>query len=324
MLTRRRWLASAFAMATIPGAAWARRRGSGLSFPLFDAHAHLESGDLVHYPRAPSPPPLPGPPPPQPTGELPEVVRVLRWMDQNGVAGGAAMQRRGAYGLDNRYLLDSTDQYRERLVPVVVLDAEDPNTPGTVRELIDRHGIAGVRLSGTRGSDGGFSWLESPAAQRTWAAVNAAGLVMDLMTLPPGSSAPAMAAYARLARQYPQARLVLDHCAWPDAAGPPDFGLGADHRALLAHRNIYFKFTTVNLETLHAARASASDALRHFVAVLGASRLMWGSDIGNSAGLYGEMVSRIVAASSGLSRRDRRQVLHDTGQTVMVAGGRRS
>ena len=207
---------------------------------------------------------------------------------------------------------------------MVVLDAEEPNTPDLVRQLIDQHGLAGVRLTGTRGSDGGFPWLESPAAQRTWAAVNAAGLVMDLMTLPPGSSAPAMAAYARLARQYPQTRLVLDHCAWPDASGPPDFGLSAEHRGLLAHRNIYFKFTTVNLESLRAAHVSPIDALRHFVAVLGADRLMWGSDVGNSAGLYGEMVSRIVAASSRLSKRDRRQLLHDTGQMVMVAGGRRS
>jgi predicted TIM-barrel fold metal-dependent hydrolase len=206
----------------------------------------------------------------------------------------------------------------------VVQDAEDPATPDRIGQFVEQHGLAGVRLTGARGSDGSFPWLESPAAQRTWAAVNAAGLVMDLMTLPPASSLPAMAAYARLARQYPRVRLVLDHCAWPDAAGPPDFGLGAGHRALLAQRNIYFKFTTVNLELWRNAQVSAGDALRHFAAVLGADRLMWGSDIGNSAGLYGEMVSRVVAASSRLSRRDRRQLLHDTAQLVMVAGGHRS
>jgi L-fuconolactonase len=323
MLTRRRWLASVVAMATTPLPAWARRGGSGLSFPLFDAHAHLKSEDLLHYPRAPGGPQLPGPPPPQPTGELPEVVRVLRWMDQNGVAGGAAVQHRGTYGVDNRYLLDSTDQYRHRLVPVVVLDAEDAGTPQMIRQLNDQHGLAGVRLTGTRASDGSFPWLESPAALRSWATVNAAGLVMDLMTLPPGSSAPAMAAYARLARQYPQCRLVLDHCGWPAAAGAPDFGLGIEYRALLGLRNVYFKLTTVNLDAWRSANIPANAALRHFVAVLGAERLMWGSDIGNSAGLYSEMVSRIVVASSGLSRHDRRLLLHDTGQAVMVAGGHR-
>jgi predicted TIM-barrel fold metal-dependent hydrolase len=242
-------------------------------------------------------------------------------MDQNGVGGGAAVQHRGSYGTDNRYLLDSTDQYRHRLVPIVVLDAEDPGTPAAVRRLIVEHGIAGIRLTGQRAADGSFPWLESAAAQRTWTALNAAGLVADLMTLPPGFSAAAMAAYARLARSFPRVRLVLDHCAWPDPAGAPDFGLRAEHRALLAAANVYFKFTTVNLELLRSAKAAPRDALRHFAAVLGAGRLMWGSDIGNSAGLYAEMVGRIVAASSGLSRGDRRLLLHDTGQAVMVAGG---
>jgi predicted TIM-barrel fold metal-dependent hydrolase len=320
MLTRRRWVASALALMAAPVSAWARR-GSGLSFPLFDAHAHLKSDDRVRYPRAPAAPPLPGPPPPQPTGETPEVVRVLRWMDQNGVDSGAAVQHRGTYGTDNRYLLDSTDQYRHRLVPIVVLDAEDPDTPAAVRRLVDEHGIGGVRLTGARAADGGWPWLESPAAQHTWAALNAAGLVADLMTLPPAFSAAAMASYARLAQRYPRVRLVLDHCAWPDAAGAPEFGLKPEHRALLATPNVYFKFTTVNLELLRTVNAPPRDALRHFAAVLGANRLLWGSDIGNSAGLYAEMVARIVVASSGLSKRDRRQLLHDTGQSVIVTGG---
>jgi L-fuconolactonase len=322
MLTRRTWLVAASAMAIQPLAAWARANGSGLPFPLFDAHAHLKSDDVHHYPRVPAPAPMPGPPPPQPTSETPEVVRVLRWMDQNGVAAGAAVQHRSTYGVDNRYLLDSTDQYRTRLVPVVVLDAEDPKTPDLVRQLIGQHGLAGVRLTGPRGSASAMSWLSSPAAHRTWAVVNETGLAMDLMTLPPGLSVEALAEYGRLAQQYPQARLVLDHCGWPIADGPPHYGLDDAHRALIAHRNIYFKFTTVNLEALRVVQVSARDALRHYVAVIGAERLLWGSDIGNSAGLYAEMVSRIVQASAGLGKRERRQVLHDTAASVFVAGGR--
>jgi predicted TIM-barrel fold metal-dependent hydrolase len=301
----------------------AKRSGSGLPFKLFDAHAHLKSDDLQRYPRAPIAPPGPGPAPPQPTSETPEVVRVLRWMDQSGVAGGAAVQHRGTYGYDNRYILDSTDQYRERLVPVVVLNAEDPKTPEAVRQMIQDHGLAGVRLTGMRGADGGFPWLSSAPAQDTWAAVNEAGLVMDLMALPPGSSPEAMSEYERLAQRYPQARLVLDHCAWPNAEGPPDYGLDAGHRELAKHGNIYYKFTTVNLEALRVARVPAADALRHIVSVYGADHVLWGSDIGNSAGLYGEMVGRMVDASRGLRARERRQVLHDTGHAVFVGGGSR-
>ena len=316
MLTRRTLLVAASALAVRPLAAWARASGSGLPYPLFDAHAHLKSDDLQHYPRAQASP--------QPPGETPEVVRVLRWMDQNGVGSAAAVQHRGTYGTDNRYLLDSTDQYRARLVPVVALDAEDPKTPGVLRQLIGQHGLAGVRLTGARGGAGAMPWLNSPDAQRTWAVVNEAGLAMDLMTLPPGPAPVALAEYARLAQQYPQARLVLDHCGWPIADGPPQYGLGDAHRALIAHRNIYFKFTTVNLEALRVVQVSARDALRHYVSVFGADRLLWGSDIGDSPGPYAEMVRRIVQAAAALGNRERRQVLHDTAEAVFVAGGRRA
>ena len=321
MLTRRSALACALASVANPLSALARATGSGLPFKLFDAHAHLKSDDLTHYPRVPPAPPGPGPAPPVPTSETPEVVRVLRWMDQMGVEGAAAVQHRGTYGYDNRYILDSADQYLGRLVPVVVLDPMDPQTPAMVRHLIAQHGLGGVRLTGAQGADGTFAWLESAPAQATWAAVNEGGLIMDLMTVPPGSSPAALSAYARLALRYPRARLVLDHCAWPDAVGPPDYGIGAAHRALASYRNIYYKFTTVNLEALRLAQIPARDALRHIVATYGADHVMWGSDIGNSAGLYSEMVSRIVAASAGLRSAERRQFLHDTGRAVLVRGG---
>ena len=50
---------------------------------------------------------------------------------------------------------------------------------------------------------------------------------------------------------------------------------------------------------------------------------MWGSDAGNSAGAYHELVERILAATSRLSGSERRQLLHDTGERVFVQGGRR-
>jgi predicted TIM-barrel fold metal-dependent hydrolase len=301
-------------MAALPGTAQARHSGSGLPFPLFDAHLSLRSEDRVHYTRAPLPQPQ--------SGEEPEVVRVLRWMDQNGVAAGAAIQPVATYGVDNRYLLDSTDQYSRRLVPIAALDAEDPATPDTVRRLIAQHGLAGVRLSGPRSNDGTSPWLDSQAAHRTWAAANEASLVMDLSALSAGPAPALLAKYGRLAAQYPRARLVLDHCGWPAAAGAPEFGLGPPLRALLAWRNIYFKVTTANLEAWRLANVPARDALRYYAHALGTDRLLWGSDIGNSPGSYAEMVARIVAATAGLSRRDRQRLLQETGESVIVAGGR--
>jgi len=126
--------------------------------------AHLKSDDLHRLPASPGLTADPGPPlpPPQPTGETPEVVRVLRWMDQNGVAAAAAVQHRGTYGVDNRYLLDSTDQYRTRLVPGSWRSMRKIPTPPTWcgrSFLIEQHGLAGVRLTGPRGGAGAMPWL---------------------------------------------------------------------------------------------------------------------------------------------------------------------
>jgi L-fuconolactonase len=111
----------------------------------------------MRYPRAIAPP-AGGAPPAPPNGgapgPTPEVDRVLRWMDENGVAGGAAVKHRASYGYDNSYILDSSDRQPDHLAPVTVLDAEDPATPATVRALVAGHGLAGVRRTGMRAADG--------------------------------------------------------------------------------------------------------------------------------------------------------------------------
>jgi predicted TIM-barrel fold metal-dependent hydrolase len=324
LYTRRRVLLSTAAAAVLTWAPPRTKAQTRLPFKFFDAHAHLRSEDRIRYPRVATPPAA-GAPPGSPNGgaqgEAPEVDRVLHWMDENGVAGGAAVQHRATYGYDNRYILDSTDLHPDRLVPVTVLDAEDPATPDKVRGLAANHGLAGVRLTGMRAADGSFPWLDSNPALQTWAVINELGLVMDLMTTPPGNSPPAIAALLKLAPRFPNARLVLDHIAWPDARGAPDFGLDGPHQELASHSNIYYKFSTINIDLLAAAQVSATEMLRHVVAIYGADHVLWGSDIGNSAGTYAEMVRKVVSAASKLTAAEQQQVLHDTGKAVYVRGG---
>jgi predicted TIM-barrel fold metal-dependent hydrolase len=324
MITRRELLLSTTAVALLPWHARAQI-GSGLPFKLFDAHAHLRSEDQSRYPRVVNPPGSgapPGPPNGGSNGETPQVDHVLHWMDESGVAGAAAVQHRATYGYDNSYILDSADLHPDRLAPVTVLNAEDPATPALIRTLTRQHGLAGVRLTGPHAADGSYPWLDSTQALATWTVINELGLVMDLMFTPPGNSPPALAELLRLVPRFPQARVVLDHVAWPDPAGAPDFGIDGAHRELASLKNIYYKFTTINIDLLTAANLPATDTLRHVVDLYGADHVLWGSDIGNSAGTYPEMVHKMLTAALPLTRAEQQRVLHDTGRAVYVRGGR--
>ena len=315
----------------------AARAASGAA--MFDAHIHLVSTDKVRYPQvAQSNPAQGGAPTPGTQGAnappgasvqrgrarpTPTVEAVLGWMAQQNVAAIAAVQRRGTYGYDNRYILDSADAHPAQIAPVVVLDATAPGTPAQLRALVSQHGLAGVRLTGGRASDGTYPWVDSEQAQKVWQVATDTGIAIDLMYTPPGHSDAALNAIVALAEKFPHTKLVLDHIGWPKMLGAPDFGIDTQYAAISNHPNIFYKFTTINLDMLEEAKIPADQFLARAVAVLGADRIMWGSDMGNTPGTYPEMVARVQAAASGLSAGDRQQVLHDTGAGLFVRGGRK-
>jgi predicted TIM-barrel fold metal-dependent hydrolase len=67
------------------------------------------------------------------------------------------------------------------------------------------------------------------------------------------------------------------------------------------------------------AGASSKSVLRRMVDLYGADRVMWGSDIGTSAGAYHEMVTRALDACALLTDTERRAVMYETGRRVFAA-----
>jgi L-fuconolactonase len=304
---------------------------------LFDSHAHLVADDQVAYPRNPMqraadapyrPPGVIGRPGghhgPNPINEVPDAVRMLRWMAQEHVDGIVAVQKRMIYRYDNSYILDSSDKYRDLFSAVVILDAEDGATPGLVRTWIRKHGLAGVRLFGGRKPDGSMPWLNSPMALKTWDVAQQAGLVMDLEVLSQGGGGPSIPSILELARDYPDVRIVLDHLLEPEMEEGEHFGLDERYEKLAGKKNIFFKFTSINLDICREAGIPADNVLRRAVDMFGADHLMWGSDIGTSSGTYKDMVQRMLDACVLLTPQERRAVLHDTGKRVFVKGGQKA
>jgi uncharacterized protein GlcG (DUF336 family)/predicted TIM-barrel fold metal-dependent hydrolase len=255
--------------------------------------------------------------------EKPEINRLLGLMEENGVDGGIAVQKKGTYGFDNSYILDAAAEHGDKMLPVAVLDAEDVNTDDLVEYWASQKELAGVRFTGHVSEDGSMPWLNSRQALKAWAVADKYGLVVELMCGPPGGSPEFINVVNTLAETYKNARIVLDHIGFPNPEGGPDFGIDALYQSLAAHDNIYYKFTTINIHNLQAVDPSLSEAelLRRAVDVYGADHIMWGSDVGNSVGLYDELVGMMVEATSLLTDAEKQAVMHDTGKRVLIGGG---
>lgn len=293
---------------------------STFATPLYDTHAHLFSSDIARYPIDTSA-----------AAEGPDVLRarilahpatpevLLPLWSTTGVTGGAAVQYNSAYRTDNSYLLDSAAGHSDRIAPVVILDAQQSDTPALLRSLVQKRGVVALRLTGGADRAGGFPWLSSPAARETWAEVNRLGMVMVIMYLPRRPSDAPLKLIGDLARQYPNVRIVLDHAGWLSDENAPALGLTEAHLALRDQQNVYFKITSINFDSIDEHGGRSADVVRRLADVYGAHRLMWGSDYGNTPGAYPDMARRARESTAKLTERERRQFLQLTGQSLFAA-----
>lgn len=327
MINRRSMLAriAVVALGTIVASSAAYAQQASLPFKIFDSHTHFVSSDQVKYPVRKDLPPL------QHEQEMREyqmrtpttAERVFGLWDANGVEAGVAVQYRSTYDLDNSYVVDTAAAHPERVRGVVILDPANEATPDTLRRWVKEKGIAGIRTIGGKNAAGEYPLLDSPAAHRTWAVANELGIAVVLMTTPVyRADSGALERIAALASRYPNVRFVLDHLGWPAAEPAPGFGFTPAQLALRSHPNVYFKFTTLNLQTLAAANIPAPDFVRFAANTFGADRLMWGSDFGNTKREYADLVKSAVDATAKLTPPEQRLMLRDTARGVFAPGGR--
>jgi len=291
---------------------------------LYDSHCHVMGSDQVRFPHVKSSAPAPSAgsgsqrPPGVRFGQIkkePTIAKVLEWMEQNDVIAGAAVQHKGTYGFDNSFVLSAADTVSEKFIAVTVIDPTDPATPNMIRQFRQQHNFAGIRMTGAQGEAASYDWLVSDNAQKTWEVANELELSVDLMGVAPGYSSRTNALYLQMAKKFPNARLILNHIAWPELSAE-NYGINDELKSLSKLGNVYFKFTTINLDMLDEAEVSSSEFLRITLDALGAERIMWGSDIGNSAGTYAQMVERMLAAAESLSAEEKQWVLSDSARTA--------
>ena len=324
MIDRRKLMGSGLAaagLAALPGSAFAHVIKP--TYKLWDAHAHFYTNDVESFPFNAR------------TARYgPEIMvakamrfpqtpkEVFEFWDENHIAKGAGVQYSSTYRFDNSYLLDIAEEYPERIVPVVILDPRAEDTPEKLATMARENNIAGVRFTGVD-REGFFPFL-TDAAAGAWEAANDLGLVVVLM--PIGGDTPgAMAAVAQHAVRYPNTNILLDHIGFPRPQElPKTWGLTPQHVALADLPNVYYKYTTLLIEQLHAANVDEKPFVEAMVATFGADKMCWGSDVGNTPGSMFGWVQYALASAQGLTPAQQEQLFWTTAETIHVPGGRGS
>nr|WP_250890275.1 amidohydrolase family protein [Sphingobium nicotianae] len=285
---------------------------------MFDAHAHVFTGDTDRYPidvtnAKESPEALIARIRDNPI----DAARLLAEWDAAGVSGGTAVQYNSIYKTDNRYMLDVVDAHPGRMSAVLILDATRPETPETLTALARAHDVVGLRLFGFPGPDADYPWFDSPAAHRTWEAVAANGLAMDMMYVPGPPTRNVIGRIVALAKRFPDMPVLIDHCGWPHVDRGDEGTIGEELLEMREVRNIQFKFTGINFNRFAPAGIDPARFVRRMVDTFGVERLMWGSDVGNTRESYADMVAMAIGAMDLLSDAERAAVLHDNGRRVL-------
>ncbi|MEJ0023825.1 MAG: amidohydrolase family protein [Alphaproteobacteria bacterium] len=337
MLRRRTVLASSLALAAAASLQGVARGAPLAPFKLFDTHVHFHSNDPVKYPfRADMAPALRADTIAHPV--TPDIL--FKIWDDAGVERGCGVQLNFAYYTDNRYLLAVAEKYPNRISPIVVLEPADPATPAALEAMAKAYGVSGVRFAGSPDAAGNYLFL-SDGAKGAWETADDLGLAVVLLPVRPDQPQILPAAMKRigvLADKYPNVRIVLDHVGFPVAENSPTFGFSAEHLALVAHKNVYYKYTTFLMAQLRTAGVPLKDFLNYAVGVYGADHFVWGSAVGNNevarrgtfAGgeamsnpeRYGELVKLALDSAEGLTLAQKTAMFHNTAKGLFIPGGR--
>lgn len=284
---------------------------------MIDTHAHLVTGDTAAYPPSP------------PGGMLKlddlhnpmTVEQLISEMDRNGVSKAVLVQRGSIYGFDSSYVCDSAARFPDRLTAVCSIDATQADCAERVRYWIKDRGASGIRLMElTRGSD--ISWLDGAHARGAWAEAVTLGVPV-CVHLFPWNRVEGLIRLANILAAFPKLELVIDHfAAIKSDAGPPDHGVDALLEDVAAYEGATIKFTTIPLGRLAEADLDFRPIVRRVADLFGPARMMWGSDITQSAGTYDYMVDLGRRAVELFSSAEQEQILARTPQRLYGKGWR--
>lgn len=248
---------------------------------IVDTHVHVVTEDVARYPKREGAYGWP-----QLTGEM-----LLATMDQLGIDRALLVQAFFTYGNDNRYAVDVARAHPDRFRAVVVLDQLAPQAPDELSDLVENHGVAGLRIMGTK-RPGIFT---NPQTFALWE--RAAALRIPVCV---AAELPEIPDALEVIRRFPQVPVALEHM-WGLELGDPPYERIAAVLEAAALPNVKLKLAPNNTFAAREGKGSPAEFFRLLDDRFGVERMMWGSNYPAHWDKYGAIPERLSAMREDLA-----------------------
>jgi predicted TIM-barrel fold metal-dependent hydrolase len=277
--------------------------------PYIDAHAHIWTPDVAHYPLAAGFA-LADMQPPSFTAE--ELLKVCR---PAGV-GRVNLIQMSYYAFDNGYMLDMIKLYPERFVGTAIVDPLAAEPGGAMRALLDR-GIRAFRIQPRYSKQPPARWLEPAGYAEMFATAARTGQALSCLIDPDG-----FPEVDRMCGRYPDAVVIIDHLGRVrTAASGVIREVDVDALCALAkHSKVYVKIGAFYaLGNKKPPYDDLGPLIRRVVRAFGANRCMWESDSPFQVVThrYVDSLALIRDRLDFLTREDREWLLSRTAEQLL-------
>lgn len=261
-----------------------------LPIAVVDMHSHVIADDAALYPTAP----MGGK---QSEWSLQRPVTaagMLQAMREAGVAQSVLVQASTCYGLDSSYVAACVAKHPREFSGVFSADLSAGDASERIQHWMAA-GMAGLRvfIAGHTAADA-IARLDDPGAAPAWEYA-----VRHKIPVSVQLRADKLAQLDTVLSQWPEAIVILDHCARPELGDGPPYTKASTVFALAKYKNLHLKYTTHNVREAEHGSSSNAAFCRALVNRFGAHRIAWGSNFPASTGsLHGQLQEALQATSS--------------------------
>ncbi len=273
-----------------------------------DAHSHVWTPDVQHYPLATGYKPADMKPPSFTPNELMEHARPC------GVERVVLIQM-SYYRFDNSYMLWAMREYPGTFSGVAVVDHHASDVRDTMRSL-RKQGVRGFRIH--PGSDPVDMWLGSDAMAAFWGYGADENLAMCGLVNPD-----ALVPLDKMCQRFPRTPVVIDHFARIGVDGTIRTADVDNLCRLARHENTHVKVSAFYaLGKKQSPYLDLGPMIRRLVDAYGPQRLMWATDCPyqvQNGHTYRDSVELIRTRLDSLSSDDRQWLLRKTAEKVFFS-----